>query len=439
MDARTPLPLTADPVTVRRSRPWLPTLLVVLGIVAVAALAWWLTHRAKNADSAGGPGAGAGSRSAGGGGRGGGGGGRHMPSVVALATVAQGEVPVVRTALGTVTPLATVSVRPQVAGQLVSIDFAEGQMVTKGQLLARIDPRPFQLAIDQQRAAMARDEATLANAKVDLGRYQTLLKQDSIAEQQVATQAATVRQSAAVVAADRANVGTADLNLTYSRISAPVTGRAGLRTVDVGNYVTVGQATGIVTITQTEPIDVAFTLPEDQIPQVQARVHSGAVLPVTVWDRGHARMLAHGRLLTLDNQVDVTTGTLKAKARFANADGSLIPNQFVNVDLTVNTLAGVALAPSAAFRHGSQGDYAYVVTPDHTAHVRVVTLGPQAGDNVAVMAGLQPGEKVVTEGGDRLTDGAKVMLPGDRRPGGPGGAAGPGGGRRHRGGGGGGG
>jgi multidrug efflux system membrane fusion protein len=425
MDARTPLPLTADPVVVRKSRPWLSMLFVVLGIAAVAALAWWLTHRAKNVDAVGSPGAGPGGPS-----RGGAGGG-HMPSVVALATVAQGEVPVVRTALGTVTPLATVSVRPQVAGQLVSIDFTEGQLVTKGQLIARIDPRPFQLAIDQQNAAMARDQATLANAKVDLGRYQTLLKQDSIAEQQVATQAATVRQSAAVVAADRANIGTAQLNLTYSRISAPVTGRAGLRTVDVGNYVTVGQATGIVTITQSEPIDVAFTLPEDQIPQVEARVRSGAVLPVTVWDRGHARMLAHGRLLTLDNQVDVTTGTLKAKARFSNADGALIPNQFVNVDLTVNTLAGVALAPSAAFRHGSQGDYAYVVSPDRTAHVRVVKLGPLTGDNVAVLSGLNPGEKIVTEGGDRLTDGAKVMLPGDKRP-----AGSAGGGRRHGGGGG---
>lgn len=426
MDVRTPPPLIAPfTVSTRRSKPWLPTLLVVLGIVAVAAFAWWLTHRAKNKSDDASGGSAAGSS---------GGVGRHMPSVVALATVVEGEVPVVRTALGTVTPLETVTVRPQVSGQLVSIDFTEGQRVGKGRLLAQIDPRPFQLAIDQQKAALARDQATLANAKVDLGRYQTLLKQDSIAEQQVATQAATVRQASATVAADQANVGTAQLNLTYSRITSPVTGRAGLRTVDNGNYVTVAQPTGVVTITQTEPIDVAFTLPEDQIPQIEARMHSGAVLPVTVWDRAHTQMLARGRLFTLDNQVDVTTGTLRAKARIENSDEALIPNQFVNVDLTVNTLSGVALAPSAAFRHGSQGDYAYVVTPDRVAHLRIVKLGPTSGDNVAVLEHLVVGEKVVTEGGDRLTDGAKVMLPGDKRPGG---AGGPGGGRRHRSGGGG--
>ncbi len=426
MDSLTPHPLVAEPVVVRRSRPWVSAAMVLLGIALVALLAWWLAHRAKNnaaADAAGG-GGGAG------GPPGGSSGGPHRPpSVVALAQVVEGEVPVIRTALGTVTPLATVTVKPQVSGQLVGIDFAEGQHVTQGQLLARIDPRPFQLVIDQTRAALARDEAILANAQVDMQRYATLLKQDSIAQQQVATQQATVRQSAAVVASDRATLGSAQLNLTYSRISAPVSGQVGLRTVDVGNYVSVGQASGIVTLTQTAPIDVAFTLPEDQIPAVQARMRRGAALPVAIFDRARTRPLAQGRLLTLDNQVDVTTGTLKAKARFANADGALIPNQFVNVDLTVDTLTGVALAPGAAFRHGSQGDYAYVVTPDRVAHVRVVKLGPSSGDQVAVLAGLRAGEQVVTEGGDRLTDGAKVMLPGDRPHGG--------GGRRHRGGGGG--
>jgi len=326
-------------------------------------------------------------------------------------------------------------VRPQVSGQLVSVDFTEGQRVTQGQLLARIDPRPFQLVIDQTKAALARDQATLANAKVDLDRYTTLLKQDSIAQQQVATQQSTVAQQAAVVAADRATLGSAALNLAYSRMSAPVTGVVGLRQVDVGNYVSTGQST-VVTITQIEPIDVAFTLPEDQVPAVQARLRAHAVLPVTIYDRGRSRPLAQGRLLTLDNQMDVTTGTLKAKARFANADGALIPNQFVNVDLTVNTLTGVALAPAAAFRHGSQGDYAYVVGADRVAHVRPVKLGPTAADQVAVLDGLKPGETVVTEGGDRLTEGAHVILPGDKRPAFGGGAFG---GRRHRGGGGGGG
>jgi len=436
MDARTDPTLAVQPIAVRRNRPWLSTLFVILGIAAVAFVAWRLTHAAKNADAAAGQGGG------GGGGPGGppggpGGGGRKMPSVVGIAKVIEGEVPLVRSALGTVTPLATVTVRPQVSGQLVSVDFTEGQRVTQGQLLARIDPRPFQLVIDQTKAALARDQATLANAKVDLDRYTTLLKQDSIAQQQVATQQSTVAQQAAVVAADRATLGSAALNLAYSRMSAPVTGVVGLRQVDVGNYVSTGQST-VVTITQIEPIDVAFTLPEDQVPAVQARLRAHAVLPVTIYDRGRSRPLAQGRLLTLDNQMDVTTGTLKAKARFANADGALIPNQFVNVDLTVNTLTGVALAPAAAFRHGSQGDYAYVVGADRVAHVRPVKLGPTAADQVAVLDGLKPGETVVTEGGDRLTEGAHVILPGDKRPafGGGGGAFG---GRRHRGGGGGGG
>ena len=432
MDARTDPTLAVQPIAVRRNRPWLSTLFVILGIAAVAFVAWRLTHAAKNADAAAGQGGG------GGGGPGGppggpGGGGRKMPSVVGIAKVIEGEVPLVRSALGTVTPLATVTVRPQVSGQLVSVDFTEGQRVTQGQLLARIDPRPFQLVIDQTKAALARDQATLANAKVDLDRYTTLLKQDSIAQQQVATQQSTVAQQAAVVAADRATLGSAALNLAYSRMSAPVTGVVGLRQVDVGNYVSTGQST-VVTITQIEPIDVAFTLPEDQVPAVQARLRAHAVLPVTIYDRGRSRPLAQGRLLTLDNQMDVTTGTLKAKARFANADGALIPNQFVNVDLTVNTLTGVALAPAAAFRHGSQGDYAYVVGADRVAHVRPVKLGPTAADQVAVLDGLKPGETVVTEGGDRLTEGAHVILPGDKRPAFGGGAFG---GRRHRGGGGG--
>ncbi len=426
MDVRNAPPFVGEPVAERRRRPWLlSTILVLLGIAVVAFGAWKLTQRAKaGADAeAAGPGGGGGSRG------GGPGGGRKPPSVVGIATVTLGEVPVVRTALGTVTPLATVTVRPQVSGQLASINFVEGQRVTQGELLARIDPRQFQLVIDQTKAALARDEATLANARVDLGRYTTLLRQDSIAQQQVATQQSTVAQQAAVVAADRATLGTAQLNLNYSRISAPVTGVTGLRQVDLGNYVITGQST-VVTITQLEPIDVLFTLPQDQIPAVRARLSQGASLPVTIYDQARTRLLARGRLLTLDNQIDVTTGTLKAKARFANADSALIPNQFVNVDLTVSTLSGVSLAPAAAFRHGSQGDYAYVVTPDRTAHVVPVTLGPTNADQVAVLKGLKPGDIVVTEGGDRLTEGAKVILPGDKPPA----AGGAGGGRRRHGG-----
>ena len=429
MDARTdPMTVAPSPVPTRLGGALKSMLFVILGIAAVALLAWWLTNRAKNADDAG-PGGGPGAGAQGGGRGAKGAGGEHKPpSVVALATVVDGDIPVVRTALGTVTPLATVTVRPQVSGQIMVIAFQEGQLVRKGQLLAQVDQRPFQLALDQAKATLARDEALLQNARVDLDRYQTLLRQDSIASQQVTTQASTVAQQAAVVQADRATIGTAQLNVTYSHVTAPVSGRVGLRGVDVGNYVVTGQPTGIVTLTQTSPIDVAFTLPEDQVPAVEERVSKGVSLLVTIYDRARTRPLAQGRLLTLDNQVDVTTGTLKAKARFANADGLLIPNQFVNVDLTVSTLSGVAVAPAAAFRHGTQGDYAYVVTPDRVAHVRVVQLGTAAGDIVAVLGGLKAGEQVVIEGGDRLVDGAKVMLPADKPP------AGVGGKHRHRGG-----
>ncbi len=389
----------AEPRGRRRAFIW-----VILGIIATAALAWWLVQPKSGGKDAGG-------------GRAGG----RPPATVGLGIVTQGDLPVITSAIGTVTPLATVTVRPQVSGQLVEINYREGQTVAKGAVLARIDPRPFQLAIDQARATLARDEALLQNNRIDLARYQTLAKQDSIAEQQVTTQAATVRQQAAVVATDRAAVKSAQLNLTYSIVTAPVSGRVGLRQVDIGNYITAGQTTGIVTLTQLHPIDVVFALPQDSAPQLKARLRSGASVPVSVYDRSHQTLLASGKFLTLDNQIDTTTGTIKAKARFDNSDGALIPNQFVNADTMVDLLQGVAIAPASAVRHGAQGDYVYVVDAAKVAHVRKVTTAAAKGEQVAIVSGLKPGEKVVTEGGDTLAEGAKVKLPGDRGTAGAGG------------------
>jgi len=408
---------------------------VLLGIAAIGGLAWWLTTSAKRTDqraqaAAQGGGGGGGFPGAGGG-RGGG-----RAAVVTLAPVEVADVPMVRTALGTVTPIATVNVRPQASGQIVAIDFTEGQLVRKGQRLAKIDPRPFQATLDQARATLAQSQAQLANSRLDLQRFRTLLQQDSIAQQQVTAQEAQVRQQVALVAANEAAVRAAEVNLSFTNVLAPVAGRVGLRQVDIGNYATAGQANAIVTLTQVAPIDVAFALPEDQVPPVAQKFRSGEVLPVTLYDRGRSRVLAKGRLFALDNQVDATTGTLRAKARVTNEDSALIPNQFVNVDLTVDTLSQIPVAPAAAFRSGSNGDYAYVVGPDRAAHVRYVKLGPAAGDKVAVLSGLRPGERVVIEGSDRLTDGAPVRLSGDRpggrfgmrgEGGGGGAAAGPGG------------
>jgi multidrug efflux system membrane fusion protein len=413
-------PVTVDeaPAT-RRRRDWKSLLFVLLGIAAIGGLAWWLTTSAKRSDqraqaAAQGGGGGGGFPGAGGG-RGGG-----RAAVVTLAPVEVADVPMIRTALGTVTPIATVNVRPQASGQIVAIDFTEGQLVRKGQRLAKIDPRPFQATLDQARATLAQSQAQLANSRLDLQRFRTLLQQDSIAQQQVTAQEAQVRQQVALVAANEAAVRAAEVNVSFTNVLAPVSGRVGLRQVDIGNYATAGQANAIVTLTQIAPIDVAFALPEDQVPQVAQKFRSGQILPVTLYDRGRSRVLAKGRLFTLDNQVDATTGTLRAKARMTNEDSALIPNQFVNVDLTVDTLSQTPVAPAAAFRSGSNGDYAYVVGRDRTAHVRYVKLGPATGDKVAVLSGLRPGERVVIEGSDRLTDGAQVRLSGDR-PGGRGG------------------
>ena len=338
------------------------------------------------------------------------------PQAVGVANAISGDMPITLNALGTVTPLATVTVRPQVSGQIIKFYFTEGQLVKAGDVLAQIDPRPFQAALAQAQGQLARDQATLNNAVVDLGRYRGLAAQKAISQQQYATQAATVLSQQGVVKADQANVTAAAINLGYTRITSPVAGRAGLRQVDVGNIVSAGQTNGIVVVTQEQPISVLFTVPEDNIGDIMSRVNSGAKLTVYAYDRGQTRLLTTGVLATVDNQVDTTTGTVKLRAQFDNTNGELFPNQFVNVRLLVNTLHDQTLVPVPAVQRGAEGTYVFVVQPDKTVQQRVVTLGPGDARNATVTRGLKPGDTVVVDGADRLRDGAEVELPNATQP-----------------------
>jgi membrane fusion protein, multidrug efflux system len=335
----------------------------------------------------------------------------NTPTPVVLAQAQQGDMPVTINGLGTVTPLAMVTVRTQIGGQLVQIGFQEGQEVNKGDFLAQIDPRPYQAALDQAQGQLMRDQAQLANAKRDLARFNRLVAENSIAQQQRDTQDALVHQLEGTVATDQGLVDNAKLNLAYCRIVAPVSGRVGLRQVDVGNYVQVSDANGIVVITQLKPISAIFSLPEDNLQKIMKRLAAGATLQVVAYDRSGVNQLATGKLVTVDNQIDPTTGTVKLRAQFDNNDEALFPNQFVNVQLLIDTLQGTTLVPSSAIQRGAPGTFVYVVKPDDTASVRPVTLGPGDGERVSVTSGLSPGEKVVVDGADKLRDGAKVTLP----------------------------
>jgi multidrug efflux system membrane fusion protein len=337
------------------------------------------------------------------------------PLPVGVASVARGDIAVTLNALGTVTPLATVTVRPQVSGQVLRFAFQEGQMIKAGDLLVEIDPRPFRAAYNQAVGTLERDKATLENAKVDLGRDAALYAQKAVSQQVLATQQALVRSTAATVKSDAAAVEAARINLDYTRITAPVAGRVGLRQVDVGNLVQAGQTSGVVIVTQLQPISVLFALPEDDIDSVMNRVHAGATLSVAAYDRGQTVKLATGTLATVDNQIDPATGTVKMRAMFDNADNALFPNQFVNVRLLVNTLKDETWVPASAIERGAQGAFVYVVQPDKTVAMRTVTLGPQDGDRIAIIKGLNPGETVVTDGADRLRDGAEVTIPSGRK------------------------
>ena len=352
---------------------------------------------------------------AGRGGKGRGGFDANRAQPVQVATVTQGEIDVVLNALGTVTALNTVAVRARVDGQLIRVGFREGQLVKAGEVLAEIDPRPYQVQLDQVRGQLARDEAQLAIARLDLERYRGLLAKESIARQQVEAQDALVRQLQGTVMTDRAQLDNAQLQLDFTRITAPLSGRLGLRQVDVGNMLRAGDATGIVVLTQTQPISVVFAIPAESLTPVLARLQARQTLQVEAWDRDARNRLASGRVASVDNQVDVSTGTVKIKAEFANQDQALFPNQFVNVRLRVETRKDALLIPLAALQRGTPGTFVYRLKDDLTVEIVKVQPGPQQGEVLAIesglQAGLQPGERVVSDGGDRLRPGARVELP----------------------------
>jgi multidrug efflux system membrane fusion protein len=330
---------------------------------------------------------------------------------VAAAPAQKGDMPVTLNALGTVTPLATVTVKTQISGQLVQIGFQEGQMVKTGDFLAQVDPRPYQAALEQMEGQLLRDQALLNNAQLDAARYRRLVQQDSVAKQTLDTTEALVHQYEGTVKSDQGQVDTAKLNLVYCHVVAPISGRVGLRQVDQGNYVQTSDTNGLVVITQLQPITVLFTLPEDSLPEVMKRLHAGVPLQVVAYDRSQTTKLATGVLMTVDNQIDTTTGTVKLKAQFPNEDESLFPNQFVNVDLVLNVLHDATIIPVSAVQRGAPGTFVYVVKPDETVTVRPISTGPTDGDRVVVDKGLTVGETVVVDGADKLRDGAKVTMP----------------------------
>jgi len=330
---------------------------------------------------------------------------------VGVAHIDRGDIRLTVRALGAVTPLATVTVTTQISGYLMSVGFKEGQLVKKGQLLAQIDPRPYQVALEQDEAQLARDEATLKQAQMDLTRYETLSGQQSIARQTYEDQVWTVKQDQGTVDYDKAQIKAQQLNLTYCRIVAPTDGRVGLRQVDPGNYVQTGSTSGIVVLTVLKPTTVEFAVPEDRVPQVMGRVHAGAQLPVTAFDRANVTQLALGQLAAVDTQVNSTTGTVMLRANFDNADERLFPSQFVNVVMLLDTLKDVVRVPVRAVQRGAPGSYVYLVDAQNTVAVHPIKLGEQDGDFFAVVSGLSPGDVVVTDGADRLRDGATVSVP----------------------------
>jgi multidrug efflux system membrane fusion protein len=376
----------------------------IIGVVVVVAALASAVYVARWKDATSGAGPGQGARSGGGGGRSGFG----MPVSVRAAAARSGSIDSVLDALGTVVARNTVVVHARVDGQLVRIAFEEGREVKAGELLAEIDPRPFDAALEQAQGQLARDQALLSIAKSDLERYQTLLDQDSIAKQQVDDQASLVRQYQGAVQADLGTVANARLQRDFTRITAPIAGRVGLRQVDNGNMVHVSDANGVVVLTETRPINVVFAVPADRAPEISRRWQSGQPLRVDAFDRDGKTLLSTGRLESADNVVDLATSTVKLKAIFDNKDGALFPNQFVNARITIATLDNQTLVPGAAIQRGTPGTFVYVVADDSTVAIRKVTVGATNGDTVAVATGLKVGDRVVTDGTDKLRDGAKV-------------------------------
>ncbi|MCA8018155.1 MdtA/MuxA family multidrug efflux RND transporter periplasmic adaptor subunit [Burkholderia metallica] len=409
-----PTPPSQDPASPAARRPRRTLMAGALAVVVIGGLLWW--HPWNRTPAAGSTAAKSAGASGAGGhrGRGGPAAMANVPQPVQVATATQGEMPIVLSALGTVTPLANVTVKTQLSGYLQSVSFQEGQIVKKGDVLAQIDPRPYQVALENAEGTHARDAALLATARLDLKRYQTLLSQDSIASQTVDTQASLVKQYEGAVKTDQAAIDSAKLNLTYARITAPVSGRVGLRQVDPGNYVTPGDTNGIVVITQLQPMSVIFTTSEDNLPQILKQVNAGQKLSVTAYNRNNTVPLETGSLATLDNQIDTSTGTVKLRANFDNKTGMLFPNQFVNTRLLVDVLRNATIVPTSAVLTGSIGQFVYIVKPDNTVTVRKVTIGPVDGERTSIVSGVTVGERVVTDGSDRLREGAKISIPADK-------------------------
>lgn len=340
-------------------------------------------------------------------GKGGTGAGNFTVPVI-VATAQRGDLPVYFNGLGTVTAFNTVTVRSRVDGQLISVAFKEGQFVREGDILALIDPRPFQVQLEQALGQLAKDQAQRRDAEANLERFKLLFKEGVIPQQQLDTQAALVGQFDGAMASDQAQINNAKLQLTYSHITAPISGRIGLRLVDAGNIVHASDTNGLLVITQLQPISVIFSLPQDQLPQVMTKLRSGTQLPVEAYDRDDTAKIAVGKLQTIDNQIDVTTGTYKLKSIFSNEDNSLFPNQFVNVHLLVDTKRDLTVVPAAAIQRGPQGTYVYAAGNDNTAKIRTVTISQSSGNSVGLSAGLNPGDVVVIDGQDKLQDGTKI-------------------------------
>ncbi len=410
MDDRTTTDFTrakpvAKPATTKTAAPKKRRRLgLLLIVVAIAALGWWLYGRQPAPQQ-----------------------GRQNPFATAMpvvvAPVVSGDIDITLNALGTVTSLATVTIKSQISGYLVRVAYQEGQVVKKGDLLVEIDSRPYVLALQNAEGALARDQAMLQSAELDLKRYQDLAKTNAIPRQQLDQQVALVAQDRGNVLSDQAQIETQKLNIVYCHIIAPVSGRVGLRLVDEGNYVTPGDATGLVVITQFQPITVIFPVAEDNLPQIVKRLNVAKSLPATAYDRTGVNKLAVGELRTLDNQIDTTTGTLKLRAEFANQDSSLFPNQFVNIQLLVDTLHDTTVMSMSAVQRGAPGTFVYLVNADNSVTVKPVTLGPSSGERVAIQSGLAPGDLVVIDGADKLRNGAKVV---PRNPEGGAAAAAPG-------------
>jgi multidrug efflux system membrane fusion protein len=365
-------------------------LMCLLLLLVVAGIVWWVRQAPAPQQ------AGAGRNAA--------------PMSIVPETVSKGDIGINLNALGTVTSLATVTIKTQISGYLLKIDFKEGDDVKKGDLLAEIDPRPYEATLAQVKGQLARDEALLKGAQVDLARYQGLAAQNAVPRQTLDTQVALVAQDQGTVEADRGMVKSAEVNLQYCRILSPLDGRVGLRQVDQGNYVTPGDANGLVVITQLQPISVLFTVPEDNLQAISKRLQAGAVLPAAAYDRSGTNKIADGTLQTFDSQIDPTTGTIKLRAQFPNESKTLYPNQFVNIRLLLDTHKDVTIMPTAGVQRGVPGTFVYLIDADNTVSVRPIQLGATEGDRVEVRSGLAPGDRLVVDGADKLRDGAKINL-----------------------------